>query len=365
VSGSSFQSFNYSVLANYYQSIGVVELAGNTVDSTLNGFYIFADSARILDNVFTRSVRPVSLADYSPTTAQRASILRNQIGCLRGSWGYTDTWGLYLVSTSAVADSNQITGCRVGVYYATYDVNIPQQASMRGNTFTADPTLSDVPYGLYLTNEIATTLRDNRIAGGAYGIAYVGTGAHTLDSNVISGTATRAVDASGTGPVTGRWNNIKNNVVGLYAAGSGTRSLTEGRFVGNTSYGVYAPSLAVNAASNWWGDAAGPFSGVADSVYGPLENVAVDPVLATDPEGGSVPASPPAMSVLMAGPQVGRVIAAPAGAPALAPTPAAVRPGSDAPAERQARREDAQRRRGEARARTNHRLQELQGQRSQ
>jgi hypothetical protein len=359
VDGSSFTGFNYSVFTNYYQSVRVAELTGNTVDSTLNGFYIFADSARILDNVFTRSARPLTVADYSPVSVKWASILRNQVGCTRGSWGYSDTWGLYLVDVSALADSNQITGCRVGVYYSTYYGNRPHQLSMRGNTLTADPTLGDTPYGLYLPYEIATALRNNRITGGSYGIAYLGTGAHTLDSNVISGTATYAVYASGTGAVAGRWNNVKNNVSGFYAAGSGARSLTDGRFVGNTGYAVYAPSLPVTATNNWWGDPGGPFSGVADSVYAPSENVAVDPFLTSDPEGGSVPLSPPALNALLAGPQAGAVGTGRVGAPPTPPALPDVRPGTQAQAERQARREEAQRRREETRSRAEQRGNQL------
>jgi hypothetical protein len=357
VSQSSFSRFATGLYTYYYYQPGYADVAGNTVDSSLYGLYLFADSARIVDNVITRAARPIYFADYTPATSRGSTILRNQIGCLRTSWGYTDTWGLYLASHSAIADTNQITGCRVGVYYSTYDQNIPHLLSMRGNTITADPTLSDVPYGLYLPYEISTTLRHNRISGGSYGIQYTGAGTHTLDSNVVSGTATRGIDASGTGAVTGRWNNVKNNVIGLYAAGSGTRSLTDGRFVGNTNRGVYAASGTVTATNNWWGNAAGPGGGVADSVFG---SVTTSPFLTEDPEGASVPAAPPAMGALTAGLSVSTGdLPRTAAPPAASALPDATKTRAELLAERQTRRAEIQRRREEMAARAQQRVDEL------
>jgi hypothetical protein len=151
-------------------------------------------------------------------------------------------------------------------------------------------------------------------------------------------------------------------VIGFYAAGTGTRSLTDGRFVGNTSYGVYATGNSATATNNWWGNAAGPGSGGADNVFG---TVTWDPAAATDPEGGSVPAAPPALNVFLTGVQPASTGTGRAGAPQMTAAPPDAQHGLQAQAEYQARREEAQRRREEVRARANQRLQELRSKRPQ
>jgi Periplasmic copper-binding protein (NosD)/Bacterial Ig-like domain (group 2)/Dockerin type I domain len=356
VSGSSFSGFQYGVYAYTGTFLRTADLIGNTVDSVRYGFYVYADSARIHDNVFTRATTPVILADYPPLANKGASILRNQITCTRGVWGTTDTRALQLTSISVRADSNQITGCRIGVQYATYDANVPHALAMRGNTITSDTTTTDTEYGLFLPNEVSATLRHNRIVGGSNGIELTGTAAHTLDSNVVVGTWVRAIAATGSGDVTGRWNNLKNNVIGFYSGGTGVRSFTDGRFVGNTSYAVdQTGATPVTASANWWGDPAGPGGGIADSVFG---TVSTGGFLLTDPEGVSVPTAPPAFGAVAVRPDAlpplpirGRVLGLPPSATAaVEPTPA------DRARAREARRADALRRHEEARARAQQRL---------
>jgi RHS repeat-associated protein len=91
-----------------------------------------------------------------------------------------------------------------------------------------------------------------------------------IQYNTIRNSSHSGIYLSGTGSngTAVSCNNLKDNLYGVYTAGSAQPLVNDNNFLRNQQYGVYnADSLIVDAKSNWWGDTDGPgFNG--DEVYG-------------------------------------------------------------------------------------------------
>ncbi|MBI2415645.1 MAG: fibronectin type III domain-containing protein, partial [Candidatus Kerfeldbacteria bacterium] len=136
-----------------------------------------------------------------------------------------------------------------------------------------------------------STIANNQSGGKAL---YTTGGTTTITNNTISGEyGIYMSDASPT--VTN--NTISNSSVGIYATNNSNPVVTNNRIYSNTSYGLNNTSNAVtiNAESNWWGDASGPYHAV-DNPTGLGNKVSnyvdVNPWLTTDPALGDI--TPPA-----------------------------------------------------------------------
>jgi len=299
-----------------FDSIAVDALKATTPSGVAYpyGGYMYARRVRVAGSKFLGSHNPLEIG------ADTAEVVNSQFTTCSGCASAGSYYGLEVYP---YADSTRLL-------------------RVTGSSF------SGFGYGAYLLSAVTVMLRANRFSGGSYGVYHAGSGALTLDSNVIAGTTTYAVYAGGTGSITARWNNIKNNAIGVYTTGTGTRSFTDGRFVGNTGQAVYASGVTVTATNNYWGSAQGPPASGANSVFG---TVTTSPFLDTDPEGVSVPVSPPALSVLATGVRSGAQSAAGLEQPSASPLRALL--------DRQARREEVLRRREEARVRAKERIEEL------
>jgi hypothetical protein len=335
VTNSSFFNLQYGVYASSSNTAaGPMVIAGNTFDSLATALYLYGDSLAITDNTFA-NVRDYALFGKPGYTAGRsfveAQILRNQVGCAVVG-GYT-SWGLVSYEAPARFEYNAVRNCKYGLY--AYNYSYPTATVVfRGDTVLPDSTSYD-RVGIRPDGKWQPTIVRNRIVGGYYGIDLTTTDTTVtavLDSNAVSGTGYAAVNVYYLyGPVTGTYNNIGNNLAyGIYdPTGRGAHSFTEGRFVGNMTWAIYAPAgaLAFDATNNWWGAATGPHTAGADSVNG---NVTTSPWLTTDNTAG-LPALAPAF---LAGAPAGARPAASPGAPPQrsvghAPATPAVDPRAD------------------------------------
>ncbi len=230
--------------------------------------------------------------------------------------------------------------CRYGLY--AYNASYPTATlTLRGNTISPD-SITYYRVGIRPDGKWQPTIVANRITGGYYGIDLTttdGTVAVQIDSNVVTGGGYAALDLYYVnGPVTGLFNNIAgDSLYGIFNQyGTGSRSFTKGRFVGNKTYAVYNVAAgSFDATQNYWGDPAGVAGAAADTVYG---NVDPSSFLTSDPGGVTVPLAPPVPSVI-----AGSAPSAPLGSPVMRPSPAAgvLQPSTDQPsaAQREAARE--------------------------
>ncbi len=95
----------------------------------------------------------------------------------------------------------------------------------------------------------------------------------TIQYNTIRNSSHSGIYISGTGAngALVSCNNLKDNVYGVYTAGSTQPLVNNNNFLRNQHYGVYnSGSLVLDGKDNWWGDADGPgFNG--DDVYGSVD----------------------------------------------------------------------------------------------
>jgi len=311
ISNSSFYNLDYPYYnTNSGTKIGLFTFTGNTVDSVTAGFRTRADSIYVADNVMTR-VRDYggySEQSYSSRPPVRAVFERNDVTCSILS-GYT-SYGIYAAAIPVTMDSNSVRDCDYGIY-ATYGTTYQlADAYVRGDSIFMASDGSGA-YGLYLYGRFGyAEVRRNTVRRGTAGM-YIypslltgDTAVFRIDTNAVSQTVNQAIYMTQAGPVPsiiGVRNNISGNVgYGIQNAVGGTPSFTFGRFIGNGSYSVYS-TVAFDATSNYWGDAAGGpvgpggFYGTGttlDSIYSAA--VLWDTALATDP-GDTPPLSPPSL----------------------------------------------------------------------
>lgn len=297
VTNSTFFNLRYGVYASSANTAaGPMVVANNSFDSLGTALYLYGDSLAITDNTFA-NVRNEALVGKPSYTLGRpfveAQVLRNQVACAVVS-GYT-SYGLVGHDGPARFENNAVRKCRYGLY--AYNVSYPTATVIfRGDTVLPDST-SYYRVGIRPNGKWQATIVRNRIVGGYYGIDLTTsdtTVTAVIDSNAVSGTGMAAVDIYYVyGPVTGTGNNIQNNLqYGVYdPSGRAGHSFTQGAFVGNATWAVYASAgnFAFDASNNWWGAATGPHTPGADSVTG---TVTTTPYLAAD-NTGSLPALAP------------------------------------------------------------------------
>ncbi len=339
VTNSSFFNIQYGIYAYSNNTAGgPMVVANNTFDSVATGAYLYGDSLAVTDNSFA-NVRYYAVWSQPGYTTGRsfveAQFLRNQVTCAVA--GYT-SYGLRHDNGPARFENNAVRNCRYGFY--AYNASYPTAAVVfRGDTIFPDST-TYYRVGIRPDGKWQPIIVANHITGGYYGIDLTTTDAAvtaTIDSNVVTGAGYAGVDLYYVnGPVTGAYNNINSNpLYGVHNQyGTGSRSFTQGRFVGNAARAVYNLAAgSFGATQNWWGNAAGAGGGVADSVFGAVD---VSSPLTSDPLGVTVPLAPP-MPAVIAGSS--RLASA---SPAVRPSPAAsVQPATDRPsaAQREAARE--------------------------
>jgi Dockerin type I domain/Right handed beta helix region/Bacterial Ig-like domain (group 2) len=345
VSGSSFYRTYIAVEAPFSGEVHRAELAGNTVDSVYIGFRLYTDSSLVTDNMMTRAGAGGGYGMYVAARSQRPSttaiVERNRISTVAG-------YALYGNNARLASMGNWYAGTAQGIY--VYDPSgTAWQVALDRDTVSADSAQGG--YAVYLYGDLAASVRRSRILGGGSGVyANVTGGTLALDSNVITGTRSYGVyaNAPAGASVTGQWNNVTDNATyGVYAAGAGAFAFTNGRFVLNRNWAVYAASSSVDATNNWWGDPFGPGGGLSDSVSGA---VTTSPFLLFDPASVSVPPlAPPAGSL------VADLWRAPIGSRRAVAATASPQPSVEVPVESQidvtawrlARRADAENRRRE------------------
>ncbi len=294
LTNSSFYHLYRALEAGYsgYHA-GPYVITGNRADSVAYPFFLLGDSIVFTDDTLTR-VRDYGFyaqPGYSNRPFVEAQILRNQVAC--SVVGY-DSYGLRHDNGPARFENNAVRKCRRGLWVA--NASYPTAAVVfRGDTVLPDST-TNYRAGIAVSGKWQATIVANRMVGGTIGMdlnpsdSLVPT---VIDSNSVSGAGYAGIQLYYVnGPVTGRKNNIGSNALyGILNYGNGSRSFTLGRFVGNANRAVYNGSgVTFGAPSNWWGNAAGPGGGVADSVFGSVD---ASTPLGTDPYPGDVPALAP------------------------------------------------------------------------
>jgi hypothetical protein len=279
---------------------GPMVLTGNAVDSVGYGFLFYGDSALITDNVMTRVQYQAVQAQpsYSGSPYRAVVLQRNSLTCsVTGATSYGILW----YYTSAVVEDNAVRNCDYGihgVHSASYD---SATVTILRDTVFPDVGGSGV-YGIRLDGGPwkQASISQNRVQRGAYGIYMNGYGAGTMamDSNAVSATTNTAILLTNAAfAVSGRKNNVENNVHGIVNAGAYTRSFTLGRFVGNTGWAV-SSTPAIDVTQNWWGSSTGATTTQPNGVTGAGVNASNH--LTNDPTDVP-PASPPAASAPMRG----------------------------------------------------------------
>lgn len=249
VRNSSFTRIAYPVSSSLNQP-GIIEATNLTMDSVITGIGVGGDSIVVRNNTVTRASNFAISADGVIST-RSSSISNNSVGCVAG---LAFTNGIAAYNRRYAVDSNLVQAtCFTGIYAS----NVQSGSRLRGNTIRATDT------GIRVSQFDTTAV--------------------VIDSNAVSGAATAAVHVQ-SGRVVLRHNNIGNNAYGVYIpglVGLGQIVSDNNSFTNNSSYAIYAPFDTVDATNNWWGNAAGPGGGVADSVSGPL--VTTTPFLAAPP----------------------------------------------------------------------------------
>jgi hypothetical protein len=257
----------------------VLTLTGNTVDSATTGFYAYGDSVAVSDNVLTRIVGSgILIQDWSPGRA--SSAVGNQLSCTPSP---STQRGIELYGGTFLVQADTLTDCRQGVYVS----------GVRSGTVLRDLVLRNPVHGVWVQQGDSATVQ--------------------LLANAISGADTAAVLVY-SGRISMRGNNIGNNERDGLAVPFFTGYVSQAdsnAFAGNARYAVYAGSDSVNAPSNWWGNAAGPGGGVADSVFGRVGAATPLP----GPPSGLPGFAPP----VGAGSHMETPVAATAAAPPVAP----------------------------------------------
>jgi len=288
VRNSSFARIAYPVSSSLNQP-GVVEVLNNIMDSVRTGIEVGGDSTLVRNNSVMRA-SGMGVSATSATGTRGASVSHNAVGCS--------------------PSGSQPVGIAVSNHRYAVDTNLVQPTCYQG---------------IYVQNVAGgSALRGNTIRGSTYGVAVFqfDTTAVAIDSNGISGSSVAAVHVMG-GRVAMRHNNVGNNAYGVYipSANSMAQIVSDNNsFTNNSNYSIYAPFDTVNAVNNWWGNAAGPGGGIADSVSGTL--------VTTTPFLSAPPANLPAFAPRIFGAAPARStsvtrVTSPlrAGAPAIAPRP--------------------------------------------
>jgi nitrous oxidase accessory protein NosD len=273
----------------------------NLVDSAGTGIWLAADSTVITDNILTRIAEEGITHEQVYTRGVTGGLVaRNRVTCSPVS---TTTYGAQVYGPSVFED-NVIRDCDYGVYvsYSTSnrlaDLVIRRDSILHGAIGRWEPLWISGRFGL-------TTIYGNTIRGGRYGMylnpnVLVGDTARVvIDSNAVSQTTTYGIYISPSDPVSvvGVRNNISNNLQdGILNGGTGLRSFTLGRFVGNARWAINN-SQPLDATQNWWGSvngAGGVYgSGLADADSVSWSSNDVSSWLTTDP-GDVPPLAPPA-----------------------------------------------------------------------
>ncbi len=271
----------------------------NVVDSAEIAIWLAADSVVVTDNVLSRILEDAITHEQIGRAPVGGFIARNGVTCTPMA---AATYGVN-VSAPSVIEDNVIRDCDYGVY-ASYSTNYPladlvvRRDSILHGIGRWEPLWMSGRYGL-------TTIYGNTIRQGRYGmylnpnILTGDTARIVIDSNAVSQTTTYGIYINPSDPVSviGLRNNISNNLQdGILNTGSGLRSFTLGRFVGNANWAVLN-SAVFDATQNWWGianGAGGPYgSGLQDADSVSNSNTDVSSWLTTDPSD-TPPLAPPA-----------------------------------------------------------------------
>jgi hypothetical protein len=293
VSDNTFYQLYRPIQISSSSSVHRVLVTGNTIDSVTQGMNLYGDSITVADNVITRaSSYGIYASSNSYNPVPYGLMQRNKIFMI-GSSGQALEW----YNGDLASEGNYYGGTFRGAYVYNSS-GVTRTVSLLGDTLLADSALSS--RAAFITGPWNATVRGNRILGGEYGLLGDGATTLTLDSNVVTGSSVYGAQLGGSAAytVTGAWNNFKDNAgSGLFVYGGATAKVTDGRFVGNGGYGVVAGSqTTVDASNNWWGYVEGPnLAGFSDSTSG---SVTWDPYLTADPEGTTVPLTPPVAALV-------------------------------------------------------------------
>ena len=222
---------------------GTATISGNVIDSASSAIQVYADSVTVTDNVLTRiSAQGFQLQSYAGTGLQ-ALVARDSVTCTGAT-----ARGIDITRFPFVIEDNYTSVCYLGIY---------EQQALPGSV-----------------------VRRNTVRGAVDGITVnqLDTVTVRVDSNGVSGASDAAVARVQGGRVSMTHNNISGNYYGVFFGtpyyGGGFHDLHDNSFTGNTQYAVYSLDDSVNAQANWWGDAAGPSSGLADSAFGRVDTTA-------------------------------------------------------------------------------------------
>ena len=173
------------------------------------------------------------------------------------------------------------TGINIGYnnssqkYYGALDARGTESAPIVFTSNAAAPAPGDWK-GIYFqtcTNDNLTVLEHCIIEYGGHtrnADLYLSDAKPAIRYSTIRNSSDTGVYVNGTGSngaiVT--CNNLKDNLYGVYTAGSARPEISGNNFLRNHLYGIYNQGGAeLNAGNNWWGDAGGPgFNG--DDVFG-------------------------------------------------------------------------------------------------
>jgi parallel beta-helix repeat protein len=206
-------------------------------------------------------------------------------------------YGVYLERTVTNFEGNYVTDCDYGMYLYNSLTSIADISLFGDSIFQLTNTTGQS--GVYVLSRWRPTFTGVRVRGTAYGIyiATNDTATIRIDSSAVSGTGAAGIYLQpGTGAaVVGLRNNVTNNLVdGVLNSGTGLRSLTLGRFVGNARWAINS-SAVFDAHNNYWGPN-GPGPGVVGDSSTAIVGDSL-PVL-TDPTDVPAPA-PPALATFI------------------------------------------------------------------
>jgi hypothetical protein len=297
IRGTTLRRMYYGIYMGTVQQPGPFVLRDNLIDSMAYAVTAYTDSAVLESNVVRHpSVYGIQLYPSGTRPAsQHFALRRNHVACEANRSG--TQYGVYLERTVTNFEGNYVTDCDYGMYLYNSLTSIADISLFGDSIFQLTNTTGQS--GVYVLSRWRPTFTGVRVRGTAYGIyiATNDTATIRIDSSAVSGTGAAGIYLQpGTGAaVVGLRNNVTNNLVdGVLNSGTGLRSLTLGRFVGNARWAINS-SAVFDAHNNYWGpDGPGP------GVVGDSSTAIVGDSLPVLTDSTDVPApAPPALATFI------------------------------------------------------------------